>query len=37
MYSGYPAIDHKQWLRSASAFVRLPELVRAIRGKGTKE
>ncbi|HEY1937860.1 MAG TPA: UDP-3-O-(3-hydroxymyristoyl)glucosamine N-acyltransferase [Candidatus Angelobacter sp.] len=37
MVSGTPAFDHKQWLRSVTAFVRLPELARAIRGKGTKE
>ena len=36
MISGSPAFDHKQWLRSVSAFARLPELVRALRGK-TKE
>jgi UDP-3-O-[3-hydroxymyristoyl] glucosamine N-acyltransferase len=33
MISGSPAFDHKQWLRSVSAFARLPELVRALRGK----
>jgi UDP-3-O-[3-hydroxymyristoyl] glucosamine N-acyltransferase len=37
MVSGSPAFDHKQWLRSVTAFVRLPEMARAIRGKGTKE
>ena len=37
MVSGSPAFDHKQWLRSVTAFTRLPELARAIRGKGTKE
>lgn len=37
MVSGYPAIDNKRWLRSAAVFARLPELARAIRGKGTKE
>jgi UDP-3-O-[3-hydroxymyristoyl] glucosamine N-acyltransferase len=37
MVSGSPAFDHKQWLRSVTAFTRLPELVRAIRGKGAKE
>ena len=36
MVSGSPAFDHKQWLRSVTAFARLPELVRALRGK-TKE
>lgn len=37
MVSGSPAFDHKQWLRSVTAFTRLPELARAIRSKGTKE
>jgi UDP-3-O-[3-hydroxymyristoyl] glucosamine N-acyltransferase len=37
MVSGSPAFDHKQWLRSVTAFMKLPELARAIRGKGTKE
>jgi UDP-3-O-[3-hydroxymyristoyl] glucosamine N-acyltransferase len=33
MVSGSPAFDHKQWLRSVTAFTKLPELVRAMRGK----
>lgn len=37
MVSGSPAFDHKQWLRSVTAFTKLPELARAIRGKGAKE
>lgn len=37
MVSGSPAFDHKQWLRSVTAFVKLPELARAIRGKASKE
>lgn len=37
MVSGSPAFDHKQWLRSVTAFVKLPELARAIRGKSGKE
>ena len=37
MVSGSPAFDHKQWLRSVTAFMRLPELARAIRGKSPKE
>jgi len=28
MVSGSPAFDHKQWLRSVTAFTRLPELAR---------
>ena len=31
MVSGSPAFDHKQWLRSVSAFNKLPELARAVR------
>src|SRR5579864_3252085 len=38
MVSGTPAFDHKQWLRSVTAFMKLPEMARAIRGaKPTKE
>jgi UDP-3-O-[3-hydroxymyristoyl] glucosamine N-acyltransferase len=37
MVSGSPAFDHKQWLRSVTAFMKLPEMARALRGKGTKE
>jgi len=37
MVSGTPAFDHKQWLRSVTAFMKLPELARAIRGKSPKE
>jgi UDP-3-O-[3-hydroxymyristoyl] glucosamine N-acyltransferase len=37
MVSGTPAFDHKQWLRSVTALMKLPEMARAIRGKGTKE
>ncbi len=37
VFSGTPAFDHKQWLRSVTAFMKLPEMARAIRGKGTKE
>jgi UDP-3-O-[3-hydroxymyristoyl] glucosamine N-acyltransferase len=33
--SGYPAIDNKLWLRCSAAFLRLPELVKAIR-RGTQ-
>jgi len=36
MVSGSPAFDHKQWLRSVTAFMKLPELARSLRGK-TKE
>jgi UDP-3-O-[3-hydroxymyristoyl] glucosamine N-acyltransferase len=37
MVSGSPAFDHRQWLRSVTAFTKLPELARAIRGKISKE
>ena len=38
MVSGTPAFDHKQWLRSVTAFMKLPEMARAIRGgKPNKE
>lgn len=37
MVSGSPAFDHKQWLRSVTAFAKLPELARALRGKASKE
>lgn len=37
MVSGTPAFDHKQWLRSVTAFMKLPEMARAIRGKPPKE
>ncbi len=30
-FSGYPAMDNRQWLRSVAAFTRLPELVREVR------
>ncbi len=29
--SGYPAIDHKTWLRASSSFSKLPQLVKEIR------
>ena len=37
MVSGSPAFDHKQWLRSVTAFMKLPEMARAIRGKPPKD
>lgn len=30
-FSGYPAMDNRQWLRSVAAFTRLPELLRDVR------
>ncbi len=29
--SGYPAIDHRTWLRASSAFSKLPQLVKDVR------
>jgi UDP-3-O-[3-hydroxymyristoyl] glucosamine N-acyltransferase len=31
LYSGYPAIDNKQWLKSVAVFNHLPELQKAVR------
>lgn len=31
LYSGYPAMDNKQWLKCVAAFSRLPELQKAVR------
>ena len=31
MVSGSPAFDHRQWVRAVAAFVKLPELVKAVR------
>ena len=31
VYSGYPAIENKQWLKCAAAYNRLPELQQAVR------
>lgn len=33
MISGSPAFDHRQWLRSVTAFAKLPELMRSLRGR----
>jgi len=33
MVSGYPAMDNKQWLRCVAAFQRLPEILKAVRGR----
>jgi UDP-3-O-[3-hydroxymyristoyl] glucosamine N-acyltransferase len=33
VFSGYPAIDNKLWLRCSAAYNRLPELVRLLRKK----
>jgi UDP-3-O-[3-hydroxymyristoyl] glucosamine N-acyltransferase len=31
VYSGYPAIENRQWLRCVAVFNKLPELQKAIR------
>jgi UDP-3-O-[3-hydroxymyristoyl] glucosamine N-acyltransferase len=31
LYSGAPAVEHKQWLKGSAAFKRLPELVSTVR------
>ncbi len=31
LYSGAPAVEHKQWLKGAAAFKRLPELLNTVR------
>ena len=31
IYSGYPAMDNKEWLRCVAAYNRLPELQRSVR------
>lgn len=35
--SGYPAIDNKLWLRCVAAFNRLPEMMKALRGRAAGE
>jgi UDP-3-O-[3-hydroxymyristoyl] glucosamine N-acyltransferase len=37
VFSGYPAIDNKQWLRSVAVFNKLPELARTVRGTGKQD
>lgn len=37
LVSGAPAVDHKAWLKYSAILPRLPELVRAVRGKQSKE
>lgn len=32
MVSGSPAFDHRQWLRAVNAFMKLPEIAKAVRG-----
>lgn len=32
--SGYPAIDNKLWLRCSAVFNKLPEIAKAVRGRG---
>jgi UDP-3-O-[3-hydroxymyristoyl] glucosamine N-acyltransferase len=37
VYSGYPSIENKQWLRSVAVFNRLPELARTVRELAGKQ
>ena len=30
-YSGSPCVEHKQWLKNAAAFNRMPDLLRRLR------
>ncbi len=32
MVSGSPAFDHRHWLRAVNAFMKLPEIAKAVRG-----
>lgn len=34
LVSGAPAVDHRAWLKYSAILPRLPEIVRALRGKG---
>lgn len=36
-YSGYPAIENRQWLRCTAAYNRLPDLTRRVRSLGKKK
>jgi UDP-3-O-[3-hydroxymyristoyl] glucosamine N-acyltransferase len=31
LYSGAPAVEHRQWLKGSAAFKRLPELMNTVR------
>ena len=31
LYSGYPAVDNRQWLKTMAALNRLPELQKRVR------
>jgi UDP-3-O-[3-hydroxymyristoyl] glucosamine N-acyltransferase len=37
LVSGAPAVDHKAWLKYSAILPRLPEMVRALRSRKTKE
>jgi len=37
MVSGSPAFDHKRWMRATALFAKLPEIVKALRSKPSKE
>jgi UDP-3-O-[3-hydroxymyristoyl] glucosamine N-acyltransferase len=31
LYSGYPAVENRQWLKTTAAVSRLPELAKTVR------
>jgi UDP-3-O-[3-hydroxymyristoyl] glucosamine N-acyltransferase len=31
LYSGYPAVENRQWLKTSAAVNRLPELIKTVR------
>ena len=37
IYSGYPAVENRQWLRCTAAYNRLPELMRAVHALAAKD
>ena len=37
LVSGAPAVDHRAWLKYSAILPRLPELLRAVRNKNSKE
>ena len=37
MVSGSPAFEHTKWLRAVNAFMRLPEIAKAVRGLAPKK
>jgi len=37
VFSGYPAIENRRWLRASAVFAKLPEIVKAMRARSGKE